>query len=197
MAEWLLRKAGDASLVARVDADHFAFVMPDIKAEGNLTGRFDKLAQTFLAHSFRVDNTDLRLAYKAGIAIFPDDGADAETLYRNAESALKTAKKSGDRHLFHTKEMTEAVAAKLTLENQLRQALDNEEFVLHYQPKVNLANGKLTGAEALIRWNDPRTGLVPPGRFIPILEETGLIYDVGRWALRQAIADYLRWLAEG
>jgi EAL domain-containing protein (putative c-di-GMP-specific phosphodiesterase class I) len=89
------------------------------------------------------------------------------------------------------------VAGTLTLENQLREALDKGEFVLHYQPKVNLASGKLTGAEALIRWNDPRTGLVPPGRFIPILEETGLIYEVGRWALRQAIADYLRWRAAG
>ncbi len=197
MAEWLSRKAGDARLLTRVDADHFAFVIPAIKAEGNLTGLFDKLAQTFLAHSFPVDNADLRLAYKAGIAIFPDDGTDAETVYRNAESALKTAKQSGDRYLFHTKKMTAAVATKLTLENQLRQALDNEEFVLHYQPKVNLASGKMTSAEALIRWNDPRTGLVPPGEFIPVLEETGLIFDVGRWALRQAIADYLRWRAAG
>jgi EAL domain-containing protein (putative c-di-GMP-specific phosphodiesterase class I) len=89
------------------------------------------------------------------------------------------------------------VAGKLTLENQLRQALDKQEFVLHYQPKVSLATGKVTSAEALIRWNDPRTGLVPPAKFIPILEETGLIYEVGRWALRQAIADYLRWRAAG
>jgi len=93
--------------------------------------------------------------------------------------------------------MTEMVAGKLTLENQLRQALDKGEFVLHYQPKVNLASGKLTSAEALIRWNDPRTGLVLPGRFIPILEETGLIHEVGRWALRQAIEDYLRWRSAG
>lgn len=78
----------------------------------------------------------------------------------------------------------------------MRQALDNGEFVLHYQPKVNLA-GQLTGAEALLRWNDPRTGLVPPGRFIPILEKTGLIHDVGRWGLRQATADYLRWRSAG
>src|SRR5678815_4853312 len=74
---------------------------------------------------------------------------------------------------------------------------DREQFVLHYQPKLSLATRKMTSAEALIRWNDPRTGLVPPGRFIPILEETGLIYDVGRWALRQAIHDYLRWRAAG
>jgi EAL domain-containing protein (putative c-di-GMP-specific phosphodiesterase class I) len=93
--------------------------------------------------------------------------------------------------------MTEMVAGKVTMENQLRQALDNEEFVLHYQPKVSLQSGKLVGVEALIRWNDPLRGMVPPGRFIPILEETGLIYGVGRWALRKAIDDYLSWRSAG
>jgi EAL domain-containing protein (putative c-di-GMP-specific phosphodiesterase class I) len=93
--------------------------------------------------------------------------------------------------------MNERVAEKLSLENKLRQALEIEEFVLHYQPKVNLLNGKITSAEALIRWNDPRKGLVPPGRFIQILEETGLIYEVGLWALRKAIEDYLRWRTAG
>jgi EAL domain-containing protein (putative c-di-GMP-specific phosphodiesterase class I) len=138
-----------------------------------------------------------RLAAKVGAAVFPDDGTDADTLFKNAEAALKNAKARGDRYLFHTRKMTEASAGKHTLENQLRLALDRGEFVLHYQPKVSLASGKLTSAEALIRWNDPQTGLVPPGRFIPLLEETGLIYDVGRWALRTAIADYLRWRNAG
>jgi len=151
----------------------------------------------FLAHPFRLNDAVLRLSAKVGVALFPDDGADADTLVRNAEAALKAAKASGERYLLHTQNMTEMIAGKLTLENQLRQALENHEFVLHYQPKVNLATGKLTGAEALIRWNDPRTGLVPPGRFIPILEETGLIHEVGRWALRQAIDDYLRWRRAG
>jgi EAL domain-containing protein (putative c-di-GMP-specific phosphodiesterase class I) len=118
-------------------------------------------------------------------------------LFRRAEAALKKAKASGERYLFYTQKMTEAVAGKLTLENQLRQALDKEEFVLHYQPKVSLESGKVTGAEALIRWNDPQMGLVPPGRFIPILEETGLIHEVGRWALRKSIEDYLRWRGAG
>jgi EAL domain-containing protein (putative c-di-GMP-specific phosphodiesterase class I) len=93
--------------------------------------------------------------------------------------------------------MTETVAQRLNLENQLRQALDKNEFVLHYQPKVNLHSGEITGVEALIRWNDPQTGLVPPDMFIPILEETGLIYDVGLWALQQALRDYLRWRDAG
>ncbi|MEO6975537.1 MAG: EAL domain-containing protein, partial [Gallionella sp.] len=119
------------------------------------------------------------------------------TLFKNAEAALKKAKSGGDRYLFYTQKMTEAMAGMLTLENQLRRAIDNEEFVLHYQPKVNMVSGKVTGAEALIRWNDPRTGLVPPGRFIPLLEETGLIFEVGRWAMRQAIEDNLRWRKAG
>jgi diguanylate cyclase (GGDEF)-like protein/PAS domain S-box-containing protein len=197
VAEWLTRNAGDANLLARVGADHFAVVLPEVKQGGDVARLLEKWMEAFLDHPFRLNDAVFRIAAKVGVALFPDDGADADTLFRNAEAALKKAKASGDRYLFHTQKMTATVAGKLTLENQLRQALDKEEFVLHYQPKVNLASGQLTGAEALIRWNDPRTGLVPPGRFIPILEETGLIYEVGRWALRQAIADYLRWRAAG
>jgi len=197
VAEWLTRNSGDANLVARVGADHFAAVLPEVKQEGNVARITDKSIKAFLEHPFRLNDVVFRIAIKAGVALFPDDGADAETLFRNAEAALKKAKASGDRYLFYTQRMTEAVAGRLTLETQLRQALDKEEFVLHYQPKVNLASGKLTGVEALIRWNDPRTGLVPPGRFIPVLEETGLIYEVGRWALKKAIEDYLRWRAAG
>jgi len=197
VAEWLTRNAGDANLVARVGADHFAMVMPEVKQERGVGRLLEKWIEAFFEHPFHLNDAVFRITAKVGVALFPDDGTDADTLFRNTEAALKKAKASGERYLFYTQTMTEAVAGKLTLENQLRQALDNEEFVLHYQPKVNLVSGKLTGAEALIRWNDPRTGLVPPGRFIPILEETGLIYDVGRWALRQAIADYLRWCAAG
>ena len=197
VAEWLTRNVGDTSRLARTGADHFAVVLPKVKADGNVAGLIDGFMTAFLEHPFRLKDAVFRLAFKMGIVLFPDDGADADTLFKNAEAALKKAKASGDRYLFHTQKMTEAVAGKLTLENQLRQALDNEEFVLHYQPKVSLESGKLTGAEALIRWNDPRTGLVPPGQFIPILEETGLIFEVGRWALRKSIEDYLRWRAAG
>ena len=197
VAEWLTHNAGDANLLARVGADHFAMVMPEVKKVGGVMRLLEKWMEAFLQHPFHLNDAVFRIAVKAGIALFPDDGADADTLFRNAEAALKKAKARGERYLFYDQKMTEAVAAKLSLENQLRQALDKGEFVLHYQPKLNLASGRVTGAEALIRWNDPRTGLVPPGRFIPILEETGLIYDVGRWALRKAIEDYLRWRASG
>jgi diguanylate cyclase (GGDEF)-like protein/PAS domain S-box-containing protein len=197
VAEWLTNKTGDANLLARIDADHFAMVFPKVRQDGDLVRLVENTMDAFLQHPFRLNDSVFRISARVGIALFPDDGSEAETLFRNAEAALKKAKSSGDRHLFYTQKMTAAVAGKLTLENQLRRAIDNEEFVLHYQPKVNLLSGKVTSAEALIRWNDPRTGLVPPGKFIPILEETGLIYEVGRWALRKAIADYLRWRAMG
>ena len=197
IAEWLTQKTGDINLLARIDADHFAIVMPEVRQEGDLAQLVEKTLEAFLQHPFHLNDAVFRIGVKVGIALFPDDGEDTDTLFRNAESALKKAKASGERYLFHTQKMTEAVAGKLTLENQLRQAIDNEEFVLYYQPKVNLVNGKVTSAEALIRWNDPRTGIVPPDRFIPMLEETGLIYEVGRWALKKAIEDYLRWRSAG
>jgi diguanylate cyclase (GGDEF)-like protein/PAS domain S-box-containing protein len=197
VAQWLTLNAGDASLVARIAADHFALVLPKVRREGGVARLVEKTQAAFLEHTFRLDSAVFRIGAKVGAALYPDDGANADVLLKNAEAALKLAKSGNEKFLFHTQKMTEKVAGKLTLENQLRQALDKNEFVLHYQPKVSLANGRLTSAEALIRWNDPRTGLVPPGQFIPILEETGLIYEVGRWALRQALADYLRWHAAG
>jgi EAL domain-containing protein (putative c-di-GMP-specific phosphodiesterase class I) len=150
-----------------------------------------------LSHAFRVDAAVLRISAKAGVAVYPDDGIDADTLFKNAESALKKAKASGNRYLCYAQEMTASLVGRLTLENQLRQALERREFVLHYQPKVNFLSGEVTGAEALLRWNDPRTGLVAPIRFIPILEETGLIHEVGQWALNEAVEDYRRWRKTG
>jgi EAL domain-containing protein (putative c-di-GMP-specific phosphodiesterase class I) len=153
----------------------------------------ERAAEAFHAHPFNLANALYRVAARVGVAWFPDDGEDAEILVKHAEAALKKAKAGGDRYLLYSKNMTALVSSKLTLENQLRQALENNEFVLHYQPKFHLESGNLIGAEALLRWNDPRTGLVPPGQFIPLLEQSGLIYGVGRWALRHAMDDYARW----
>lgn len=197
VAEWLTEFVKDANLLARIDMDHFAFLVPEIKTDGNLAKLIDNLMVAFQGHSFELNDATFRIGIKIGLAVFPDDGDNIDTLYMNAEAALKKAKFGGDRYLFYTQQMTEAVAYRLNLENQLRRAIDNEEFVLHYQPKVNLVSGKVTSAEALIRWNDPLTGLVPPGKFIPILEETGLIFEVGRWALRKTIEDNMRWRAAG
>nr|WP_315205584.1 EAL domain-containing protein [uncultured Albidiferax sp.] len=197
VAVWLTRFVGDSNLVAHIGADHFAVVMPEVAQADEVARALEKAKVGFLEHAFNLNDTPFRIAAKAGVAVFPDDGASADILLKHAEAALKKAKARGERYLFYTQKMTESVLGKLTLENRLRQALEKEEFVLYYQPKIELHTGKLTGAEALIRWNDPRIGLVQPGEFIPILEETGLIYDVGRWALGQAIADHLRWRSAG
>jgi diguanylate cyclase (GGDEF)-like protein/PAS domain S-box-containing protein len=197
MAVWLTRHADDDSSVARIDADRFALVMPAVSDEEEVARILEKWVKAFSNHSFHLGDTTYRLAVKIGVAIYPDDGSDAETLFKHAEAALKKAKAGGDRYLFYAQKMTENVVVRLNLENQLRRALEMDEYVLHYQPKIDLASGKLVGAEALIRWNDPLTGLVPPARFIPILEETGLIHEVGRWALNHAMDDYLRWRSAG
>jgi diguanylate cyclase (GGDEF)-like protein len=197
VAEWLAQNAGNADLVARLDADHFAVVLPKVMYEANVERVLEKTIVAFMKHEFSLNGAVYRMAAKIGVAVFPDDGSDADTLFNNAEAALKKAKVSRDRYLFYAQKMTETVAISVGIENRLRRALEREEFVLHYQPKVNIVSGKLTGAEALIRWNDPVSGLTLPGRFIPILEETGLIHDVGRWALRKAIEDYQRWRNDG
>ncbi|MGA8937961.1 MAG: EAL domain-containing protein [Acidobacteriaceae bacterium] len=197
VSKWLTHEVGDVNLLARLDADHFAVVIPDIGQEDDVALRVEGWMKALRDHPFGVKTATFRISGKVGISMFPEDGSNADTLFKHAEAALKQAKASRNRYLFHTPKMTEMMAGKFVLENQLRQALDKHEFMLHYQPKMNMASGKLTGAEALIRWNDPRTGLVPPGRFTPMLEETGLIYEVGRWALGKAIEDYLRWRRAG
>jgi diguanylate cyclase (GGDEF)-like protein len=197
VAEWLAQNSENADLVARLDADHFAVVLPEVTYEASVARVLEKTIAAFLKHEFSVNDAVYRMAAKIGVAVFPDDGTDADTLFNNAEAALKKAKAGRDRYLFYAQKMTETVAMSVGVENRLRRALEREEFVLHYQPKINIASGRLTGAEALIRWNDPVSGLTLPGRFIPLLEETGLIHEVGRWALRKAIEDYRRWCNDG
>lgn len=199
VAQWLTDNAAqDASLLAHVGADHFALVMPVVRQGGNLMRLLDKWTEAFQNYPFRLNDAVFRIAAKVGVALFPDDGADAETLFRNAEVALEKAKASGEHYLFYASTMNAAVASKLTLENKLRRALERDELVLYYQPKIDLKTRRISGLEALMRWNDPDTGLlVPPIEFIPLLEETGLILEAGRWALEQAIADSARWKGMG
>ena len=197
VAEWLMRDLGDASLLARVGADQFAAVLPQVMQQGNMARLLKKKMKALMKHPFGLNGAEFRIGAKVGVALYPDDGADAGTLFKNAEAALKKAKASGERYLFYTQKMTDAVAGRLTLETQLRQALEKDEFVLHYQPKVDLESRRITGVEALIRWQSPELGLVPPAKFIPLMEETGLIVEVGAWALARAVADHARWLDLG
>jgi diguanylate cyclase (GGDEF)-like protein/PAS domain S-box-containing protein len=197
VADWLTHNLGDAGLLARVGTDHFAVVLPGIKSEAELARLLEQTMEAFVQYPFRLNDAVFHIGAKVGVALCPDDGIEADILFKNAEAALRKAKVAGDRYLFYAQRMTDTVVGRLNLENHLRAAVDNSEFVLYYQPKLSLLTGELTGAEALIRWNDPRSGLVMPGQFIPILEQTGLIHEVGRWALRRAIEDYLHWRASG
>jgi diguanylate cyclase (GGDEF)-like protein/PAS domain S-box-containing protein len=183
--------------VARIGGDHFAVVVPDVRSGEEFARRTETRTGQFFGAPFNLGDTELRVSAKVGVAMFPDDASDADTLFRNAEAALKRAKASGEKFLFYTQEMTERVAEKLSLENKLRQALEKDEFVLHYQPKVDLQTRRIVGVEALIRWQDPQRGLVAPGDFIPLLEETGLILPVGSWALKRAARDHRSWVERG
>jgi len=197
VAEWLTYSSGDATRVARIGADHFAMVLPQSGESGDVARLIERTMVAFQEHPFRLGDAVFRVSAKVGMALYPDDGISADALFKNAEAALKKAKAKGDRFLFYTQAMTDAVAGRLELENRLRQAIDEEQFVVYYQPKLNLASGEVTGAEALLRWNDPVNGLALPGDFIPILEETGLILEVGAWVMRKAIEDYRRWRSAG
>lgn len=183
--------------LARISADCFATFLPGVRELSEVAHRIENLATAALHTSVTVAGRELTIAFTIGAAVFPGDGADAGTLFRNAEAALHAAKSAGQRYMFYAPEMNARVAESLHLENRLRRALDLGQFVLHYQPKFEVNTRKINGLEALIRWQDPELGLVPPSEFIPLMEETGLILDVGEWALRRAIEDYRGWSARG
>jgi diguanylate cyclase (GGDEF)-like protein len=183
--------------VARVGGDVFAVAVASFARMSDATHLFAERFAQAVASPIAVNGQELRVVLKAGVAIFPSDGDTAEALCGNAEAALRKAKESGQRHVFYTPEINARVAESLALENKLRRALEAEQFVLHYQPKVDTKTRALVGVEALIRWNEPELGLVPPGKFIPLMEETGIILQAGRWALNRAVADVQAWRAKG
>ena len=183
--------------MACVGINCFGLVLLDPGDAQSVAHTLEQLLHDCFTAPFHLNGTDLRMAGKVGVAMYPQDGGDAEALFRSAETAIKRARGSIEPLLFYAPEMNTRVAAALNLESRLRVAVEQGAFVLYYQPKVNLVTGKLTSLEALIRWNDPQTGLVSPAQFIPILEETGLIYEVGRWALHQALEDNQRWRSAG
>lgn len=197
IARRFLSRAAEAGRYARIEGDHFAIVIPDIGSEEGLARVIQQRSEEYFGVPFNVAGSELRVAARIGIAIYPNDGIEGDVLFRHAEAAVKKAKARGERYLFYAQEMTEKIAGTLALENRLRQALENEEFVLHYQPKVDATTRRILSVEALIRWQSPELGLVPPMQFIPLMEETGLILEVGAWALRQAVLDHLHWTQLG
>ena len=197
VAERLIDTGVGVDHLARISADCFAMFLSNIREEADLVHFLESQVTAALSKPFQLEGQELRISARAGIAIFPDDGKDADTLFRNAEAALRKTKLTGDKYLFYTPEFNARVAEQMKLENKLRIALEQEQLVLHYQPKVDLKSNQIVGLEALLRWNDPEAGLVPPVKFIPVLEETGMIIEAGAWALAQALTDYRAWQEKG
>lgn len=197
IAERMRESYGERGWQARISADTFAVALPDIKQEADIAHALEERVLRELSRPFTIADNELRIAIRCGIALFPGDGSDTDSLFRNAEAALKKAKDSGERYLFYEPRMNARVEEQLSLENRLRVALIDEQFILHYQPKVEISTGRVVGLEALIRWNSPEMGMVSPAEFIPLLEETGMILEVGRWALKRATMDYAAWRAKG
>jgi diguanylate cyclase (GGDEF)-like protein len=193
----VMQCVGDPGRAARVGPDEIVAVIPEGRSENDVARTVIEWCQRVFHAPFRTHAAELRLSGKAGIAMFPADGADPETLLRHAQTALKKCKATSDPYLFYTQDMSSRTAERLAMEIKLRAGLDRNEFVLHYQPKIETRTGRLVGVEALVRWHSPELGLVPPAQFIPLMEETGIIVDAGRWALRRAIADRRRWAAAG
>jgi len=192
-----LADAAGALSIGRISADHFVALLHPIKGRSEATRRIEKIFRACFEAPFLVGGTEFRSSARVGIVLFPGDGSDGEALFKHAEAALRKGKQSGERMCFYTPDLTEQTAATLTLENKLRQALEREEFVLHYQPKVDLETRRIVGVEALIRWQSPELGLVPPMKFIPLMEETGMILDVGAWVLKRASLDHRSWIEQG
>jgi diguanylate cyclase (GGDEF)-like protein/PAS domain S-box-containing protein len=197
VGERLLECVRPGDTVGRISGDEFAVVLADMARPDDAALVAQKILDT-LAQPFDLGGNEAYISASIGIAAFPEDGDDAETLLKNADIAMYRAKESARNcYRFFTAEMNQRTVAKVQLNTDLRRAIEREEFTLHYQPKVDLADGKLRGLEALLRWNHPQRGIVAPGEFIPALEDSGLILPVGEWVIGEACAQLRRWHSEG
>lgn len=186
----------DEDTVARMGGDEFTLLLPEVNVE-----RAKDVARRILKvfeKPFLLEDKELLITPSIGIATASDKSIDAQTILRYADLAMYKAKESGkNRYWIYQSDMSLIAQNRLTLEQRLRRALEREEFVLYYQPQVDVVSGKLLGMEALLRWKHPEAGIIPPMKFIPIAEETGLILPIGEWVLRTAIAQNVAWQKKG
>jgi EAL domain-containing protein (putative c-di-GMP-specific phosphodiesterase class I) len=189
--------AADANRVARLGSNLFALKFFGVSSREALGEELVRTARSLLGAPFESLGQEVRLSARMGVAIFPQDGADSDSLSRNAEAALRRAKETGEQRVFYAPEINAWVAEQVDLELRLRRAVEHGELYFQYQPKVDLATKRLVGLEALMRWNGPGGKPVSPAKFIPILEQTGLILEAGRQALVSASETYRSWRALG
>jgi diguanylate cyclase (GGDEF)-like protein/PAS domain S-box-containing protein len=191
VAERLKNVFRDTNLMCRLGGDRFAVMSPDAAADA-ATVLKDQVACVFDA-PFQIHDRELRVSVRAGLAQAPDDDRDAESILQHAQTALEHAKKAGERYLRHRPNMNAKASERLSLINDLRHAVSERNFILNYQPKIEVGSNRVDGVEALLRWPPKRGDAVPPNVFVPMLESLGLIDDVGAWVIVQALAESADW----
>jgi diguanylate cyclase (GGDEF)-like protein len=183
--------------VARFEGDEFALLLMHVKETGDLVEVARSVQEVFEA-PFRLDRQEVCVTTSTGISLFPSNGGDTNTIMRNAVAALYRAKKQGgNNYQFYAADMNSRALKRLALETGMRRAIANQEFLTFYQPVVNLASGEIVGSEALVRWQHPELGLLPPARFIGLAEDTGLILEIGDLVMREACAQTRAWQERG
>ena len=193
----LARCARATDTVARHGGDEFVVVLTDTSDEQSLIVWMERVRAT-ISEPVWLDGTELYVGCSMGASLFPQDGDDAETLMKKADLAMYRAKDMGrNTFQFYQPEMNASAGARMNLERRLRRALRDNEFLLHYQPQVDIGTGQIVGVEALVRWRDPEVGLVPPSSFIPVAEESGLIGPLSEWVLREACRQNKQWQDDG
>jgi len=197
MAQRLLACVRNSDTVGRLGGDEFVVVLSEVSHSEDAAISAQKILAT-LSRPYDIDAHEVHITASIGIATYPDDALDADTLLKSADVAMYHAKDRGrNRHHFYERNMNRLAGERLALESGLRRAIAQHEFLLHYQPKVNLRTGEITGVEALIRWRHPEHGVVPAAPFIRVAEQCGLIVPIGRWALGEACRQARAWLDAG